>query len=223
VRGAWRADTLGMTDTIDPPIGLSVVVRERRISNRSTILDIEYDGSQPPSALLADLRALGWDGAVVASPRADVIDWNQPDPVRGTRYSILPHLVVIHASLQGDAETCGVIRRQTQAVLGRHGFADVAGPTSEPGAGTTQPAAAELVDILAPKATVPAVEAVAGRFGTIVEREDASEVVEATFRGNVRRLVYPLRRVRIRMHAERYDELVNELSTVGIRGITRVT
>ena len=35
VRGAERADTLGMTDTLDPPIGLDVVVRERWISIRT--------------------------------------------------------------------------------------------------------------------------------------------------------------------------------------------
>ena len=82
-----------MTDTILPPVApsvtpltISVEVRERPISNRASVLDITYDGSQPPDELFADLRALGWRDAVATTPRADVIEWGVPDPARNRAY-----------------------------------------------------------------------------------------------------------------------------------------
>lgn len=223
-----------MTDTLLPPTRLTVVVRERRISNRVTILDIEYDGSQPPSDLFAELRALGWEGAVPTSPRADVIDWRTPDPVRGTAYSVLPHVVVIHATLQADVETCPELRRRTQAILARHGFADVDVDAETPApARTPAPAPAptvledpggaiELVDVLSPLPTAAAVELVAAGIAEVVEREDVTEVVESTFRGNVSQTAVLLRRLRLRVAADRHDELVSLLSIVGVRRIVQV-
>ena len=84
----------------------TIVLRERHTGGTRTVLEIEHDGSDPPEALLAELREIGWLGAISVPPPASAIDWSRPDPVTGHRFSIRRHRAVVHANL-------GAIRDRT--------------------------------------------------------------------------------------------------------------
>jgi hypothetical protein len=201
-----------MTDTLLPPAVLPLVVRERTLGNRTAILDISYDGSDPPVDLLAGLRRLGWDGAVPPSPRADVIDWGRPDPARGTGYSVRSHEVSISASLQArDAEACQAIRRATDELLARH-----RAPAAVP------PGATVVVEVTCASAGAAALEAALRELGEVVERGRSSEVVLLRFRGNTTESVVQLARFRVRVAASVQDGLAGRLSPMGARSVTLV-
>jgi hypothetical protein len=202
----------GMTDTLLPPAVVPLVVRERTLGNRTTILDLSFDGSEPPMELLAELRRLGWEGAVAPSPRADVIDWGRPDPARGTGYSVRPHPVAISASLQArDAATCQAIRRATDELLARH-RAPAAAPS----------AASALADVTCAASHAASVEAALAALGEVVERGRASEVVVLRFRGNTTESIVQLARFRVAVAPSDLEGLAGRLSAVGVRSVTPV-
>jgi hypothetical protein len=207
-----------MTDTLLPPAVLPLVVRERTLGNRTAVLDISYDGSEPPVDLLAGLRRLGWEGAVPPSPRADVIDWGRPDPARGTAYSVRSHEVAISASLRAeDAEACQAIRRATDELLARH-----RAPAAVPPGTTGTPASTVVVEVTCASAGAATLEAALHELGEVVERGRSSEVVLLRFRGNTTESVVQLARFRVRVAASVQVGLAGRLSPLGARSVTLV-
>jgi hypothetical protein len=83
---------------------------------RDTELEIRYDGTAPPLALLEDLRTIGWVPPVPSPPPATAIDWSCPDPRTGARYTLRSYAAVGHAVPGPDAQDLAVLER----VVARH-------------------------------------------------------------------------------------------------------
>jgi hypothetical protein len=100
---------------------------------RDSELEIRYDGTAPPLALLEDLRTIGWVPPVPSPPPATAIDWSCPDPRTGARYTLRPYAAVGHAVPGPDAQDLAVLER----VVARHRGAEPvepAEPADAPGA-----------------------------------------------------------------------------------------
>ena len=65
-------------------------------------LELIYDGTFPPQTLFDALEASGWEHPVVVPPPASAIDWSTPDPIKGTRYTVLPYRAVSRVALVGS-------------------------------------------------------------------------------------------------------------------------
>jgi hypothetical protein len=119
----------------------------RRAGTHTAWLELDYDGLEPPTALLADLAVLGWHPPATATPPHDAIDWTVPDRARGLGYTIRPFRVVgatvdppagsgpRGAWTEGEATThLGLLA----TLLVRHAVAEGA---ADPGGGTAAPEA----------------------------------------------------------------------------------
>jgi hypothetical protein len=96
-----------------PPFEARIV---RGAGMRDTELEIRYDGTAPPLALLEDLRTIGWVPPVPSPPPATAIDWSSPDPRTGARYTLRSYAAVGHAVPGPDAQDLAVLER----VVARH-------------------------------------------------------------------------------------------------------
>jgi hypothetical protein len=159
-----------------PPFEARIV---RGAGMRDTELEIRYDGTAPPLALLEDLRTIGWVPPVPSPPPATAIDWSCPDPRTGARYTLRSYAAVGHAVPGPDAQDLTVLER----VVARHRGAEstestesteaarVAGPADAP---TAAPAPR-------PEAATPRAEREV-QIGATVDEARATEIRDALTR-----------------------------------------
>lgn len=191
----------------------AVVLRERHTGGTRTVLEIVHDGSAPPEALLAELRAAGWQGAVTVPPPASAVDWTTPDPVTGNRYSIRPHRAVVHATLEGPAAARADAVARALAAAARHHPIDPARATDLADAPTTHH------DLVCAAANAPAVRAAAATLGTVVDERSEHEVVTVRFRNNSTERVHELRRLRLAVRGLTVEQIRRGLEGTGVRAI----
>jgi hypothetical protein len=53
-------------------------------------LELDYEGTDPPIDLFADLAMIGWRPPAPAAPPASAIDWSRTDLAEGERFKVLP-------------------------------------------------------------------------------------------------------------------------------------
>lgn len=135
-------DNTSMATDTTAPGAISARLRATFALQAVSELELDYDGANPPSGLLAELAALGWEGATACPPPASAIDWSRPDPVKGTRHTIRSFPATTTAVLHGTEAHRSVILAATRAVLTSYGIAleadprpsGAAGPPRGPGA-----------------------------------------------------------------------------------------
>jgi hypothetical protein len=153
-----------------PPFEARIV---RGAGMRDTELEIRYDGTAPPLALLEDLRTIGWVPPVPSPPPATAIDWSCPDPRTGARYTLRSYAAVGHAVPGPEAQDLAVLER----VVARHrgteptGHAEAAEPAGAP---TAAPAPG-------PERATPRSEREV-QIGATVDEARASEIRDALTR-----------------------------------------
>jgi hypothetical protein len=153
-----------------PPFEARIV---RGAGMRDTELEIRYDGTAPPLALLEDLRTIGWVPPVPSPPPATAIDWSCPDPRTGARYTLRSYAAVGHAVPGPEAQDLAVLER----VVARHRGTEPTGhaePAEPAGAPTAAPAPG-------PERATPRSEREV-QIGATVDEARASEIRDALTR-----------------------------------------
>lgn len=159
--------------------------------HRSATVQMSYDGTLPPTEVLAELTRRGWSDAHPSPPPSSAIDWSRPDEDRGLRYSLLPFQAVTTATFAGSAEESRSAADWARSILERSGFPSEPASTSE----APQPAATDEVnptiasdsvcfEIVVADAYAPGVRARLGQHGEIVDERPDTVVTEVVFRGN---------------------------------------
>ena len=191
----------------------SVVLRERHTGGTRTVLEIEHDGSAPPEALLAELRAAGWAGAVPVPPPATAVDWSTPDPVTGNRYSVRPHRAVVHATLEGPAEQRATAVAAAHAAAARLHPVDPIRPTD------LADAASSIHEITCSAGNAPLVRAAAAAIGTVLDERAEFESVTMWFRGNSTERMDEVRRLRLLVRGASAEDVRRRLVGTGVRSV----
>ena len=116
-----------LPDASRAPIEASVVWR---VGRAAPDFVLEFDGVEPPTAMLGSLASLGWGIPALPAPPRTAIEW-VPDPVAGTSHTIKPWRVTAFMLEAGewDRDTASAIAVHTLAVLQRNG-ATVEAPDS---------------------------------------------------------------------------------------------
>jgi hypothetical protein len=223
----------------------------RRAGTHTVWLEVDYDGLEPPVALLRDLAGLGWRPPAVAAPPHDAIDWSQPDRERGLGYTIRPWRVLgatvdppagtgpRGAWTEPDADT---FLTALGEVLAQHGLTADGGATTVPadaapppasvtaGAGATgAPPIADPTPTLLVTFVVEAEAAPALRAGLEADRlahrtQAATISVPQRYRGRDFTTDVSAVRFEVAVPAAGADPLVASLEALGVdRALSRLT
>lgn len=213
-----------MAPPTEVAIPVTALMRPTLALSAVSEIELRYDGAAPPHDLLADLTALGWEGATPCPPPASAIDWSQPDVARGTRHTIRPFEAVTTACLRGTDRHRAVGVEQARLVLQRHGLlpdgppeAPRSGgrsnrPDRRPAAGA-EPGVARF-EVVVPPSNAAEVRVRVHALGVVELEESDVWTSTTTYRGRKALEDHTARRLVVAVPEDRRDDLLVALSAL---------
>ena len=219
------------TSADSPDLALSARIKQGFALQAGSELQITYDGTTPPLALLRELTELGWEHAVPAPPPAAAIDWSRPDPVTGTRHSVRPFQALTTATISGSDDARAAAIEAARAVLERYGALRDGPPVAAPDPApperlddgpVTQDVGAVRVALVVDDREATQVHHALARLATVcADRPDVWSTA-TTYRGQRTEEVHEVRRLDLRVAEADYAELMSELARFRVRAVERL-
>ena len=229
---------------VSPPTSAAIGSAAKIVASvrGQAVVQLSYDGTQPPEHLLAALRREGWRNATPSPPPAAAIDWSRPDLESGRSYSVLPYPATTTALFEGTTEQRdAAVERARQLLIDAGMLHADGGPLQDPvlptrpAAPSTPAPAAPVTPVVATGAPQPTIEvevvadenhagavrARLSRHGRILDDVADAVFTEVTFRGNRSEVMTPVRRITAEVEVEHWNDVQAQLTNHRVLEITR--